>query len=457
MTKVFGHYMSSDVLMLWLIEAVLSFTLIAALLAFGTAKTVMGEAAFAGTSLQIIDMAALVAVLFGIVGPALGLYRRDTLLYTRRLVINIGVVAIVVVPVPLVLARLLHADFLRLITTREALWLPHVLLAWLFCLMVTRTAFRLALRHGVFTRRILFVGDDQRVLFPSDGGAHQTAFFDVAGTLAGDEAEALDPAALRARGIWGIVVGTSADAKLPTTSLLHCKSAGIRVFDAVEFRERQFRRLAFERLPADWLIFAETVFTSRLNQALKRGFDVALSLALLVLVLPLMLLTALAIRLDSKGSVFYSQERVGLGGKPFTLLKFRSMRADAEATGPAWAAAADPRVTRIGGFLRRTRIDELPQLLNVLRGEMSLIGPRPERPHFVAKLAATIPHYNDRSFVKPGITGWAQVNLPYGASIEDARMKLAYDLYYIAHRTLFLDLLILVSTVRVILFREGAR
>ncbi len=457
MTKVFGHYMSSEVLMLWLIEAVLSFTLIAALLAFGTANLVVSKAVFSDTSFQIVDMAALVAVLFGIVGPALGLYRRDTLLYTRRLLINIGLVALVVLPVLALLARLLHADFLRLITTREAMWLPHVLLAWLFCLIVTRSAFRFALRHGVFARRILLVGEESRALFPSATGAHEAAFFDVAGTLAGDEAEALDPAALRARGIWGIVVGTSAGVKLPTTSLLRCKSAGIRVFNAVEFRKRQFRRLDLERLPADWLVFAETACAGRLNQAFKRSFDVVLSVALLVLVLPLMLLTALAIRLDSKGPVFYRQERVGLGGKPFTLLKFRSMRVDAEAAGPAWAAAADPRVTRIGGFLRRTRIDELPQLLNVLRGEMSLIGPRPERPHFVAKLAAAIPHYNDRSFVKPGITGWAQVNFPYGASVEDARMKLAYDLYYIAHRNLFLDLLILASTVRVILFREGAR
>lgn len=201
----------------------------------------------------------------------------------------------------------------------------------------------------------------------------------------------------------------------------------------------------------------ENAFSSRLNQAFKRGFDLILSTTMLILVLPLMLLTALAIRLDSEGPVFYRQERVGLHGKIFTLLKFRSMRVDAEAGGPAWAATHDPRVTRIGGFLRRSRIDELPQLINVLRGEMSLIGPRPERPHFVAQLAAAIPRYHDRGFVKPGITGWAQVNFPYGASIEDARMKLAYDLYYVAHRNFFLDLLILISTVRVILFREGAR
>jgi len=141
----------------------------------------------------------------------------------------------------------------------------------------------------------------------------------------------------------------------------------------------------------------------------------------------------------------------------FTLLKFRSMRQDAEARGPAWAAQQDPRVTRVGAFIRRARIDELPQLINVLKGEMGFVGPRPERPHFVDQLAEVIPFYRDRACVKPGITGWAQVNYPYGASIEDARQKLSYDLYYVKHRNLFLDVLILFATVRVILFQEGAR
>jgi lipopolysaccharide/colanic/teichoic acid biosynthesis glycosyltransferase len=156
--------------------------------------------------------------------------------------------------------------------------------------------------------------------------------------------------------------------------------------------------------------------------------------------------------------VLYRQERVGQYGRVFTLLKFRSMRADAEACGtPRWAEENDPRITRVGHFIRLTRIDELPQIINVLRGEMSFIGPRPERPQIVAKLAAQIPHYDRRACVKPGITGWAQVCYPYGASVEDARNKLAYDLYYIKHRSLLLDLLILLMTVRVILFREGAR
>jgi lipopolysaccharide/colanic/teichoic acid biosynthesis glycosyltransferase len=166
----------------------------------------------------------------------------------------------------------------------------------------------------------------------------------------------------------------------------------------------------------------------------------------------------LAIKLDSTGPVFYRQRRVGQFDKSFTLLKFRSMTVDAEAGGnPVWAQQNDPRVTRVGRFIRATRIDELPQLVNVLVGEMSLVGPRPERPHFVEQLSRAIPFYRQRSYVKPGVTGWAQINFPYGASIEDAREKLAYDLYYIKNRSLLLDAAVLVSTIRVVLFGKGAR
>ena len=195
----------------------------------------------------------------------------------------------------------------------------------------------------------------------------------------------------------------------------------------------------------------------RISTTLQIGFDIAVAAVCLILLAPLLTLIAVLVRLDSPGPVFYRQERVGLGGQPFTLMKFRSMRADAEAQGPAWAKQRDPRVTRIGSFMRRTRIDELPQLINILRGEMSFIGPRPERPHFVEKLAEAIPFYRERARVKPGLTGWAQVNFPYGASIEDARGKLSYDLYYVKHRSLLLDLSILFATVRVILFQEGSR
>jgi|SRR5579859_2785541 len=191
---------------------------------------------------------------------------------------------------------------------------------------------------------------------------------------------------------------------------------------------------------------------------LKRILDLVISCGLIIFILPLMVIVALAIKLDSSGPVIYRQERVGLGGRCFVLLKFRSMRHDAESDGrPVWAMPGDHRITRVGRFIRLTRIDELPQLFNVLRGEMSMVGPRPERPYFVEQLSKIIPAFVERHQVKPGITGWAQVNYPYGASIEDARNKLAFDLSYSGQRSLLMDLFILIATVRVVIFREGAR
>jgi lipopolysaccharide/colanic/teichoic acid biosynthesis glycosyltransferase len=192
-------------------------------------------------------------------------------------------------------------------------------------------------------------------------------------------------------------------------------------------------------------------------EAARRVRDVAGSLALLVLTLPLMMLVAIIIRLESPGPVFYRQDRVGLHGRVFSLIKFRSMRMDAEAAGPRWAARRDPRVTRVGAVIRMCRIDELPQLLNVLRGEMSLVGPRPERPCFAAQLARALPRYDERTSVLPGLTGWAQVRCPYAASVEESQAKLACDLHYVANRSLLFDLRILMATVPVVLFGIGAR
>jgi exopolysaccharide biosynthesis polyprenyl glycosylphosphotransferase len=189
----------------------------------------------------------------------------------------------------------------------------------------------------------------------------------------------------------------------------------------------------------------------------RRARDIAGSLLLLALSLPMLLVVACLIKLDSRGPVLYRQKRVGLHGRVFSVLKFRSMRIDAEAAGPCWAAERDPRVTRVGGIIRACRIDELPQLVNVLRGEMSLVGPRPERPHFTAQLARVIPRYDERTRVLPGITGLAQVSYPYGASVEDARAKLEYDLRYLDNRSLLLDLRVLFATVRVVVCRMGAR
>lgn len=193
------------------------------------------------------------------------------------------------------------------------------------------------------------------------------------------------------------------------------------------------------------------------SAAIKRGLDIALSLGLLAFLAPLLVLTAIAIKLDSHGQVLYRQRRVGLGGKEFEVFKFRSMIADAEANGPQYAAVKDNRITRVGSILRKFRIDEIPQAINVLRGEMSFVGPRPERPEFVRELEQEIPLYHCRHLVKPGITGWAQVKYEYAASVAGARNKLRYDLYYIRHSSPFLDLLIVLMTVRVALFGLGSR
>ena len=196
---------------------------------------------------------------------------------------------------------------------------------------------------------------------------------------------------------------------------------------------------------------------SPLAAAARRRAEIAFCIALLMLTLPVTIIAAIAILIEGGGPVLFRQVRVGLNGSTFHVLKFRTMRTNAEANGPVWATLDDPRVTRVGAFLRKTRIDELPQLFNVMRGDMALVGPRPERPHFVELLASEIPFYRDRALIKPGITGWAQVKFRYGSSVDDARRKLEYDLYYLHHRSLLLDLLILALTVRVVVRLQGAR
>jgi sugar transferase (PEP-CTERM system associated) len=244
---------------------------------------------------------------------------------------------------------------------------------------------------------------------------------------------------------------------LPLRELLECRINGVPVVDLAGFYERVRGEVPIDSLKASWLIYGQGFAQDTARTVIKRLFDLVAAGALLLMALPVMLLTAIAIRLESRGPILYRQERVGQGGRPFLCTKFRSMRVDAEKDGVArWAQAKDPRVTRVGNFIRKMRIDELPQLINVLRGEMSLVGPRPERPSFVAQLKESIRFYDVRHSVKPGLTGWAQVRYSYGASVEDASRKLQFDLYYVKNHSLFLDLLILVETVRVVLFREGA-
>ena len=245
---------------------------------------------------------------------------------------------------------------------------------------------------------------------------------------------------------------------LPLTELLNLKLQGIKVLDLSAFFERHGGKVQIDNLRESWFIFGHGFRQGIVRMAVKRCFDIAASLTLLLLALPVMLCAAIAIKLNSVGPIIYRQERVGLGGRTFNVLKFRSMRTDAEKDGkPQWAQAGDSRVTRVGRFMRLTRIDELPQIFNVLRGEMSLVGPRPERPFFVDQITSSVPFYAARHSVKPGVTGWAQVRHNYGASVSDAADKLEYDLYYVKNHRLWLDILILFHSVRVVLLAQGSR
>jgi sugar transferase (PEP-CTERM system associated) len=245
---------------------------------------------------------------------------------------------------------------------------------------------------------------------------------------------------------------------MPLRQLLDCKVSGTKVYDLATHFEKTLGQIRVDYLNASWLIFGDGFNQGAMRTAVKRVFDIVSASVLLLLSAPVMALTAICIKLESPGPVFYRQERVGLNSRGFSIAKFRSMRTDAEKDGrPVWAAAKDNRVTRVGQMIRRLRIDELPQLFNVLRGDMSLVGPRPERPFFVDQLTHELPFYSLRHSVKPGVTGWAQVRYPYGATVEDSLEKLQFDLYYVKNHTLFLDLVVLVETVAVVLTGKGAR
>lgn len=247
---------------------------------------------------------------------------------------------------------------------------------------------------------------------------------------------------------------------IPMGDLIACRMAGLEVIDLSSFFERQARKIMLDQLNPSWLAYGMGFHFGALKAMLKRIFDIIVSLVFLLITWPLMLLTAIAIKIESKekGSVLYRQVRVGQYAKQFEILKFRSMAQDAEQDGVArWASLNDSRITRVGKIIRKSRLDELPQLINVLRGDMSFVGPRPERPEFVKELAGYIPYFEERHRVKPGITGWAQICYPYGASKKDALEKLQYDLYYIKNYTVFLDLMIVFQTAQAILWGKGAR
>lgn len=462
--RLIGRHISPELLGLWLVEVSLCAVLFYALLTAGT-QDGGGDAGWPGPGLRNINRAVALALTFGFTSAAVGLYSPDTYLRTRGLLINTAVGVLLASPAIWAVGRAAGIDLPGGFSVRAA----EELLAGTFVLAGLRLAFGYALRRDMFIRRVLIVGSDpgaarlQAAIASVRGG-----FFKVVDVLPPDETIDLTPAALRQLKVWAVIVTAAASDTLPARQILRARERGARIYTDADFWERRLRRIDVDQPGADWRQAdaraagaapraAQPGGSAAASRILGRAGDILLSLTLLLFTLPLMLVTAAAIACESRGPVLYRQERVGLHGRPFTLLKFRSMRKDAEARGPVWATARDPRVTRIGAFIRLTRIDELPQLLCVLRGQMSFIGPRPERQHFVEQLEQVLPFYSDRLLVKPGLTGWAQVNYPYGASVEDARAKLSYDLYYVKNRGLLLDLLILLATVRVVLFQRGAR
>lgn len=246
--------------------------------------------------------------------------------------------------------------------------------------------------------------------------------------------------------------------RLPMDVLLECRMKGIEINEDVGFYERITGKILVDKLRPSWLIFSSGFEQVRFQLVVKRVYEFATASVALILLLPVIVAVAVAIKLDTRGPVFFKQERVGQNGQIFTIYKFRSMREDAEeGTGPVWAAGEDDRVTRVGRFIRKTRLDEVPQLFNVVLGDMSFVGPRPERPFFVEQLSKEIPYYVKRHAVKPGITGWAQVRYSYGASVEDAKEKLQYDLYYIKNLSLLRDVEVLIDTLKVVVLGKGAR
>jgi len=462
MIRIFGHYVSRIFIGLGAVEiVVLWLSLIAGYYIRLEAQLEQLEAPFSLVSSLALGYAAITVLAMVSVG-----------LYQRGLPWGAGFIL-----------RILMAFGLSFTATVLLFYAaPHVTLGrgvvgltLLFSLVGILSVRSLFLRFAgtdVFHHRVLVLGVGRNAASIRDlEGLDQ--LFSVVGFVPLGEPEETIPAARQVRlesSLVGLMVERDADElvvavddrrkRLPVDEILDCKMSGMRVLDLATFFEKEASLVNLDVLQPSWLIFSPGFQRRPLIDLGKRVLDLAGAVVMLVLGLPAIAAVALGVWLESRcrGPVLFHQTRVGLGGQPFRLHKFRSMHPDAEADGKAvWATVGDPRVTRFGRFIRKTRLDELPQLFNVLRGEMSLVGPRPERPEFVAELSSRLRYYPERHRVKPGLTGWAQLNYQYGASVDDARKKLEYDLYYVKNASLFLDLVILLETVEIVLWGKGAR
>ncbi|KTR84833.1 sugar transferase (PEP-CTERM system associated) [Novosphingobium fluoreni] len=461
MIRLFKHYIPHAVVLLWLVDLVmlvaaneLSWRLRADQIGISTGF--ITDRAWAHTGFAAMIVTAMIAV--GVYGP--DALRSMRFAAARLLVaISLGVIAL---------------SFLDFLIGGQTFWRSTLAysMAIAFCLLIAdRLVLGGFLGTSAFRRRVLVLGAGARAQRLRDLGERPESGFSIVGYIGMSEAapaieEAIPRSAIHNLtrfvenlGVSEVVLALEERRNaLPLKDLLRIKTAGVHVNEFSSFLERETGRVDLDTVSPSWLIFSDGFSSGRMiSSVAKRLFDIGASLLLLLLTAPIILVFAILVKLDSKGPAFYRQRRVGLFGQGFDVIKLRSMRTDAEADGAKWASKDDPRVTRIGNFIRKVRIDELPQTWTVLKGEMSFVGPRPERPEFVADLEEQLRYYAERHMVKPGITGWAQINYPYGASIEDSRHKLEYDLYYAKNYTPFLDLLILLQTLRVVIWSEGAR
>ncbi|NJS14025.1 MAG: TIGR03013 family PEP-CTERM/XrtA system glycosyltransferase [Sphingopyxis sp.] len=462
MFRLFKHYVPHAVIWLWLVE--LATLLLAAEAGWRLYAHQIGMAV--GSPADRVAPLLTFSITLQLGMMATGFYGSEALrsmrFGTARMLagVSLGVIFL---------------SLVRFVLPELTLWRANSIYAMAVAI-ATLFVIRLLLMHMVgadqFRRRVLVLGAGRRAARIGALADQPGAGFEVVGYVAmTDSPYEIDSAVRRgaidnlSEHVMGLGAGEVVLAleerrnALPLADLLRIKTTGVHVNDMASFLERETGRVDLATTNPSVLIFSDGFSASqRVGRVSKRLFDIFASLMVLLASLPVVAIAAIAIKFDSRGPVLYRQSRVGLYGEAYDIWKLRSMRTDAEAQGQAvWAAENDPRVTRIGRILRTLRIDELPQCWCVLKGDMSFVGPRPERPSFVAELEQKMPYYAERHMVKPGLTGWAQINYPYGASVEDARAKLEYDLYYAKNYSPFLDLLILLQTVRVVLWPTGAR
>jgi sugar transferase (PEP-CTERM system associated) len=464
MVRVFSHFVSARIVLMVVLEALV---LLAAVRAGLSVRLGGVETLAAGSDGAIVHATALVLGML-VVLNSMGLYQLDD---QKKGASAVGMRLMAALAICLGIAFLI-AYLVPSLYLKPYGWAVTIIVA-LAGSGVIRLVFHFWGRHNLFKPRVLVLGTGSRVskLVESSRANKNhlvvgyverqatTHYVPLPSVLPMAEGESL-LSMVKRHAIDQIVVAVRdrRDGGQLVRELLECRLKGVGVTELSTFFEREYRKVLLDSLNPSWMVLGEGFRQGLFRTLVKRLFDLVASGVLLLLALPVMLLAAVCVWLESGGPVFYRQERVGQGGRLFSICKFRSMHTNAERDGkPRWASANDDRTTRVGRIIRKLRIDELPQIINVFKGEMSFVGPRPERPFFVDKLTTQIPYYALRHEVKPGITGWAQVRYPYGATLDDAMEKLQYDLYYVKNHTLFLDLVVLFSTVEVVLWGKGAR